>query len=487
MVLLLALLFGAPASAADDCFVTADKDIKDAEPTLFVRCGLVGQRLGISSGELEVPDEDGVTTTVPWEWTDSREVFRGRGTSGAITGGTVVVGVGATASEDGKVRPRRETCKFADYTVEGTYTQTCTVTLEGNASETTVTLRSWLDRKDRLVHRVVLEGETFTADEEAVVDVAVFDAEAKLVETTALPFRRSVASGVGTFVPASLDGASSDSSVWDGWTYTVTADDGTELLSETLDITPDIVEGELTAEFAREGEGVAITIRGRADRLQDVASVDISFFDTVDGEPFATFSPEITTIHRQGVALTGSGGDPLGQSWVITSTGLDEDGEVIAGPYRVTVTGVVGAEKSDRNITGGSLRDGIAWSVRGRGTRWDWTDWESTELIARTTVDAATWTHTVTPVGDRASIRLGEETFRLQRLRGALTESGTARVEALYSRVEAEDWDQTMIIQIDPTSSTGAPVSKPPPPKPDRWNDLDGDGEWDVTPYKWPT
>jgi len=269
------------------------------------------------------------------------------------------------------------------------------------------------------VHRVTLDGDTFNADEEAVVDYTIAGADGAELDAGTLRFRRSRASHTIAFNDREVERFSSfvDPTVWQGWTYTVLAADGRSVVLEgATDIEPTLVDAavEVTGDLTAEGE-LALSLRGRADRNQDIASMAVSLTDPTTGEAHV-FDAELDVVQRYGLAASGSG-DPLGQTWTITSTGYDAFGEVVAGPFEVTVTGVEGKEEGARNITGGSLRrDGISWRL-GRGKkRTDWLEWDNAELVPRTRLPAHKWTHVVVVHG-KSSLRVGGENWRDQRLR----------------------------------------------------------------------
>lgn len=422
MLALLALL--APAQAADGCLVTVDKGIKDDAPVIYAECRSSESRLNTAKG-IQITAPDGAGGENVWTDTllDSREIYKTKSSFADSTGTyTLTVGVGAALDADGKRRRRRGDCKFDDFTIgKGPYRRTCTVKLEDNAAATEVTVDAQLNRSGKTVYRVALDGPTFTADEEAVVDYTLTDAEGNEADSGALSFRRSRASTTIAFNDRQLPTYSSfvDPTVFEGWTHTVLAADGASVVLEGAgDIDADIVDGALQASVAALADGtVEMTLRGRADRNQDVSSVQFSICES-DCSESTVFDAELEVVQRFGLAASGSG-DPLDQSWTIESTGYDAEGNIVAGPYSVEVKGVEGKAEGERNITGGSLRrDSISWRL-GRGKkRTDWLEWNNAELVPRTRLPAHKWTHVVVANG-KSSLRIGGENWRDQRLRAS--------------------------------------------------------------------
>lgn len=491
MISLLALLLvPVSAEAADDCLITVDKDIKDPAPAIYATCSVKGERLAVGKG-LQVTAPDGSDGTNTWvgPFTDNREVFRSV-TDIADSDATRVleIGVGAAVDAKGNPRRRRGTCKFEDFSYKKLPSKkSCSLTLDGNAASTEVDVLVRLNGKGKPVIRVVLSGETFTADEDAVVDYAVTGGEETDRAEGTLGFIRSRAQShlVFTDAEATLYSASSESEIWEGWTYTALGSDGkTSILSGSADIEPDILDGTIETQFILDdAAGVEIDVRGRADRDQDVAEVALTLCEGDCADP-TVFDAELTTIQRHGVAVSGKG-DPLGQSWTITSTGYDEDGKVVAGPFKVEVSGVEGADSDTRNITGGNLRkDGIAWRL-GRGKkRVDWLEWDNSELVYRTRLPGHKWTHVVVQSG-KSSLTIGGEQWRDQRLRGDLSSAASEASKALLETFSDAEFAGSIQAGVELTDADGKTVSKGKPGKTVVTKDKD-DATWNVSvPYSW--
>lgn len=495
MLPLLALLVTpVTAHAADDCLITVDKDIKDPAPGIYVNCSVAGERLDTSTGiAIEKPDGKGGTTETVSPFGDVRLIWRSPLSLSSADGPMdVTVGVGAAFDESGKPRRRRGTCVFEDYVVSKEPTRrSCSVKLDGNDTATEVDLVARLNAKGRAVFKVVLPGNTFTADEEAVVDVAVADEEGTSLGSGALRFRRSRASATIAFTDTELSlfgKAAADSTVWDDWSYDVLAADGkTSLLAGETDIEPDILDGIVDVSVTLDGDAaLELDVRGRADRDQDVAGINLAVCDG-DCSDVLVIEADLRIRYAHGVAAKGTG-DPLGQSWTITSTGYDTDGKAVAGPYKVTVTGVEGRESGTRNITGGSLRkDGASWRLGRRGgKRVAWLEWDNSEVVFRSTKPAAKWTHVVVAHG-KSTLSVGSEVWRDQRLRADLSGVVNADTKAMLEIFSAEDFDGSVLVGVELTDSAGKTVSKDKDKGKTVVTRDKGNDDWSfVKPYSWP-
>ncbi|MEL6348661.1 MAG: hypothetical protein AAFV53_36490, partial [Myxococcota bacterium] len=348
MLTALALLSSTTAFAAgDSCLLAVDKDIDDAEPAIYVSCDSREGRLNIAKGvQITAPDGKDGTNTFSGEFSDGREVYRTRyaleDTDGTYT---LTVGVGEAFDAKGNPRRRRGTCKFEDYTIsKEPIRRSCSLQLEGNADSTQVTVTSRLNKAGDAVLKVALEGSTFTAEESAAVDFVLTNEDGETAAEGDVDFRRALASTTLAFgdVVDTYD-ADADGSIWDGWTYNVPADDGKSvLLSGKVDIDPYIVDGTLEGSIVINAAGaVELDVRGRADRDQDISAIQFNIDLGGDDGASTVFDAELEVVQRYGMAVSGSG-DPANNSWTITSTGYDEDGEVVAGPFEVTVAGAEG-------------------------------------------------------------------------------------------------------------------------------------------------
>ena len=274
LVTLSLLAFPAAAQSAGDCRIIVDKVIKDPAPAVYARCSVKGERLDTTKGlQLQTPDGNGGTTVRVSPLVEPRTTFRSAvSVTDSDLPSVLTVGVGAALDADGKRRRRRGDCKWEDYEVSDTiYRRSCSVTLEGNPTTTEVSVAAREDAKGRTVFTVTLDGQTFDADEEQVVDVAIQTADGESRGSGALRFIRSRAHTHLVFNDkerALYDGAAPDSPLWDGWQYDVLAADGkTSVISGKTDIEPDIVEGTVDVEVVLDRDAaLEMALRGRADR-----------------------------------------------------------------------------------------------------------------------------------------------------------------------------------------------------------------------------